>query len=421
MIEIISAHKMLFLLCNAMKDAAQKWISVSLFNLLIVAIIGVTLRYKIAYALPVVNQKYLLHAHSHFAFTGWVSMALMTLLVQYLAHHQNPHAFKKYKPVLWANLMAAYGMLFTFPFEGYAAASITFSTLSIIVSYVFAVLYWKDLKKIQWYSTTHAYFKAAVLFNALSSIGVFALAYMMATQHIEQNNYLASVYFFLHFQYNGWFLFACLGLWNHLLEQSGMNTEKLKWLFYLFAGSCIPDYFLSAPWIPIPTIVYWLVVAAAFAQVIAWIMMIQIILQNKKQLLTQVPQFTKIVLFPVAIAFSIKLLLQLGSAIPALSTLTYGFRPIVIGYLHLVLLGVISLYIIAHCLVSEIIILTPGIKKGMIVFIAGILLNELLLMIEGIADLSYHAVPYTNEALLFAALVLMAGIFGLNFKNKRTY
>lgn len=57
----------------------------------------------------------------------------------------------------------------------------------------------------------------------------------------------------------------------------------------------------------------------------------------------------------------------------------------------------------------------------MIVFIAGILLNELLLMIEGIADLSYHAVPYTNEALLFAALVLMAGIFGLNFKNKRTY
>ena len=90
-----------------MKNALQKWISVSLFNLLLVAIIGVTLRYKIVYALPIVNQKYLLHAHSHFAFTGWVTMALMALLVQYLKQYQNPNAFKKYKPVLWLNLIAA--------------------------------------------------------------------------------------------------------------------------------------------------------------------------------------------------------------------------------------------------------------------------------------------------------------------------
>ncbi|WP_298411214.1 hypothetical protein [Hydrotalea sp.] len=404
-----------------MKNALQKWISVSLFNLLLVAIIGVTLRYKIAYALPIVNQKYLLHAHSHFAFTGWVTMALMALLVQYLKQYQNPNAFKKYKPVLWLNLIAAYGMLFTFPFEGYAAASITFSTLSILVSYVFAILYRNDLKKIQWHSTTHAYFKAAVVFNALSSIGVFSLAYMMATKHIEQNNYLASVYFFLHFQYNGWFLFACLGLWNYLLEQNGIAANKLRWIFILFTASCLPDYFLSAPWIPIPAFIYWLVVIAAFAQVFAWAWMIVLMKQNKTQLLTRTPTFTKTILWLVAIAFSIKLLLQLGSAIPALSTLTYGFRPIVIGYLHLVLLGVISLYILAHVVVEKTILLTPGIKKGITVFIAGIILNELLLMIEGIADLSYHAVPFMNEALLFAALVLMTGIAWVNIQNKHLY
>jgi hypothetical protein len=36
-----------------------------------------------------------------------------------------------------------------------------------------------------------------------------------------------------------------------------------------------------------------------------------------------------------AIALSIKLLLQLGAVIPALSTWAFGLRPIVIGYLHL--------------------------------------------------------------------------------------
>ncbi|MDE3125718.1 MAG: hypothetical protein KGK14_09410 [Bacteroidota bacterium] len=401
-----------------MNNIAQKWISVSFFNLLIVAIIGVILRYKIAYALPIINQKYLLHAHSHFAFTGWVTMALMTLLVQYLTQHQNIHAFKKYKQILWLNLIAAYGMLFTFPFEGYAALSITFSSISILDSYAFAYMYWKDLSKIEWQSTTHSYFKIAVIFNALSSLGVFTLAYMMATKQTEQNYYLASVYFFLHFQYNGWFLFACLGLWNKFIEQSGASTNQLKWIFILFTASCIPNYFLSTPWISIPFIFHTLVVLAVVVQLFAWVWMLSIVRTNNQQLFKQVPKFMKQVLGIVAIAFSIKLILQLGSAIPTLSTLTYGFRPIVIGYLHLALLGVITLYIVVHNLLEKNLTNSKYLQMGISVFIIGIILNEFLLMVEGIADLFNLAVSFINQALLFAAIILMMGMAWINIQNK---
>ena len=44
------------------------WFRIAVFNLLLA--FGVLLRYKIAYSLPFMQQKHMLHAHSHFAFTG---------------------------------------------------------------------------------------------------------------------------------------------------------------------------------------------------------------------------------------------------------------------------------------------------------------------------------------------------------------
>ena len=97
----------------------QRWIKICLFNLLIVATIGVLLRYKIAFSLPFIDQKHLLHGHSHFAFAGWITQALMVLLVAYLAKQQGENIFKKYRFILNANLFTAFGMLVTFPFQGY--------------------------------------------------------------------------------------------------------------------------------------------------------------------------------------------------------------------------------------------------------------------------------------------------------------
>ena len=103
----------------------------------------------------------------------------------------------------------------------------------------------------------------------------------------------------------------------------------------------------------------------------------------------------------VAVACSIKWLLQLGSTIPALSQLAFGFRPIVIAYLHLVLLAVISLFLLFYIYVNHYFYTSKPIKFGIILFSVGVFLNELVLAVQGIASFSYTLIPMVNE-LLFA-------------------
>mgnify|MGYP001796781573 CR=1 FL=1 len=80
-----------------MDFSLQRWIKIVLINLLFVAAIGVVLRYKILFALPFVDQKHLLHVHSHFAFAGWITQALLTLLVAYLDTQHSGKAFNNYR------------------------------------------------------------------------------------------------------------------------------------------------------------------------------------------------------------------------------------------------------------------------------------------------------------------------------------
>jgi hypothetical protein len=396
----------------------QKWMRIAFISLFIVALLGVTMRYKIAYSLPFIDQKKFLHAHSHFAFVGWVTQALMILLVAYLVKQGGNPFLKKYKWILVANLVTAYGMLFSFPFEGYGLYSIIFSTLAIFVSYVFAIMYWRDLNRLPEKNISHSWFKAAVLFNAISSIGAFTLAGMMATKTIHQNWYLQAVYFFLHFQYNGWFFFACMGLLADKLLRFGVPSKNLKTIFWIFAIACIPAYILSVLWVKIPTWSYIIVVAAAIVQVAGWWLMLQNI-YKAPAFIKSFSVTVKWLFLIAAFALTIKLLLQLGSTIPVLSHLAYGFRPIVIAYLHLVLLGVITLFIIGYVIADNYVVLNKKMYPGIFIFTAGVILNELVLTIQGIADLYYIAIPYTNEMLLAVAIIMLLGIFLFTLSQRK--
>ncbi len=387
----------------------QRWLKICLFNLLIVATIGVILRYKIGFSLPFIDQKHLLHGHSHFAFAGWITQALMVFLVAYLAKKQGENIFKKYRLILNANLVTAYAMLIAFPIEGYGLYSIIFSTLSIFVSYAFAIMYWKDLNRLTEKNISAYWFKAAVAFNALSSAGAFALAFMMFSKIIHQNWYLAAEYFYLHFQYNGWFFFACMGLINTIVSANAPSVI-LKRIFILFAAAVLPAYFLSTLWMPIPLWVYILVIASALAQILGWIYMLGSIKKQAFVLNKMIPAIAKWLLVFSAIALSIKLLLQLGSTIPSLSDLAFGFRPIVIGYLHLVLLGIITLFILGYMFATGAIVINKKTNAGGGIFAAGIIINEVFLMTQGVASLYYINIPFINEALLIAAIIMFTGL-----------
>lgn len=403
----------------------SNWLRISILNLLIVAILGLILRYKIAFYFPFVDQKFILHSHSHFAFTGWVTQTLFVLLIHYLSTKFGEGIINKYRWLLYANLISAYGMLISFSLQGYGLYSISFSTLSIFVSYAFTIYFWRDLNKIVEKRISTLWFKAALVFVVLSSAGAFNLAFLMANKIGNQNWYLASVYFFLHFQYNGWFLFAGLGLLSDKLETITGERKKLRQVFLLFCYSCVPAFFLSVLWTEFITNIYYVLLLPVTAQLIGWWIFIKICNKNKILIDEKITHYGKILLLLSALAFTIKLILQTGSIHPELSHISYGFRPIIIGYLHLVLLGVTSIFILGYIVAFEMISINKQLITGLFIFVFGVIINELLLMVQGVASFKYTSIPYINEMLLGAAVILLTGILiilisrlGLNEKKQ---
>jgi hypothetical protein len=403
-----------------MQLSTKKWLKITLFNLFIVVAIGAVLRYKIVFSLPFINQKHLLHGHSHFAFAGWISQALLIFLVDYIAKQKDDIVvFKKYSSLLKANLITAYGMLIAFSLQGYNIFSIAISFLSIIVSYIFTVTFWRDLNRLKNKNICHNWFKAALAFNVISSFGAFALALLMIKKLSHQNWYLAAEYFYLHFQYNGWFFFCCMGLLMAKLY-AVIPKKIMSQIFISFFVALIPAYFLSALWMNIPNWVYVLVVFSAIIQVWGWVITVRALNKEKNYIKNTLPRLGRWVLLLSAIALSFKLLLQLGSTIPTLSTLAFGFRPIVIGYLHLVLLGVISLFILGYMFVSHNLIINKGTTLSIKLFCFGVIITEILLMTQGITSLYYIYLPYINEMLFITALLMLSSTLVLNYSNKKS-
>ena len=81
----------------------------------------------------------------------------------------------------------------------------------------------------------------------------------------------------------------------------------------------------------------------------------------------------------------------------------------------------ISLFIIGYCKMNKFIITGKTGNAGILIFVLGIILNEIFLMIQGLSYMNYITVPYINEWLLGAAIIMFGGILFLNLggnKNK---
>ena len=122
------------------------WIGLSLLNLTVIALYGFLMRSTMIFSIPFLDYRNLLSAHGHYAFGGWVGLALLTLLV-YEVLPAGLAQTKKYQAVLWGIEISSVGMGLSFPLMGYNAVSVFFSTFYILVSYYFGWQFIKDLKK----------------------------------------------------------------------------------------------------------------------------------------------------------------------------------------------------------------------------------------------------------------------------------
>lgn len=110
----------------------KKHTLIALGYFLLAALLGVFLRFFFVTSIPA-NFRYVVHAHSHIALLGWVYLGLSALI--YKMYFSEAKKGKTYKRIFWFTQITLLGMLFTFPFTGYAALSITFSTLFLFARF----------------------------------------------------------------------------------------------------------------------------------------------------------------------------------------------------------------------------------------------------------------------------------------------
>lgn len=283
----------------------------------------------------------MLHAHSHTALLGWIYLGIITLIYKnFLKEAGKP---KRYKQIFIVTNISIIGMIFTFPFQGYALFSIIFSTLFLFASYWFAGFAMKNIPARYKSRFSWKLMKASLWYLVISSLGAWAIGVVMATLGSTSIWYKTSIYFFLHFQYNGWFIPALIGLLFYFFEEKNVvfNPEKLQSFYLLLNFGIILSFFLSALWFKPPVFIYILAFVGAVSQCMAFAELYDLL---KKHLIV----LKKTLWPPLVLLLKIagwlllaKIGMQLLSAHPYIAALVTQLKYFVIGYLHMVFLGVI--------------------------------------------------------------------------------
>lgn len=385
-------------------------IKIALFNLAIVATLGFLLRAKIAFPIPFIEQKHFLHGHSHFALSGWISHLLMVLLLMRLPVVISPKLQARFRLILILNLVCAYGMALAFCYQGYATISIIFSTASILVAYFFTATYFSATAGMK--SNNLPWARTALFFNVFSSLGTWVLAFMMFMHVESEQGYLSTVLFFLHFQYNGWFIFAGVYLALDMLRQEAVAKIPA----YVLPGaalSCAFTYVLS---LPVMLEIPWLMLLCGISAVFQLYFFAVIFNRVKLGGIKPGGGIVSLWLFRGALlALALKLVLQCFSAVPMFAQFAFGSRPIIIGYLHLVFLLIVSFFLLAYLLAGKLVHNSQAMRIGMVIFAIGALLNETLLLTQAIGNAIMEPIGAMPYYLLTAAFLLCAGGFIIFF------
>ena len=318
----------------------KKHIVIAIGYFFIVALLGVLLRLFYVIPLPF-NYRFIVHAHSHTALLGWIYLGLTTIIYKvYLQESSNEAVYRR---LFFLTNVCIFGMLITFPFQGYALYSIIFSTLFLFASYYFAWFAFNNVSEKYRNTFSWKIVKAALYYLVLSSLGPWMIGAVTATLGTESIWYKNAIYFYLHFQYNGWFILALLGFFFYVLEQKDLsfNQKNQKQLFLLLQISIVMTLFLSVLWSKPPIIYNILGGIGAIIQIFVFWKLTTILREPFQKMKICMDRNCCWLLNSALILLFVKLFLQMASALPFIAELALKYKDFVIGYLHLVLLGVV--------------------------------------------------------------------------------
>lgn len=388
----------------------KSWLIACIINFCMAAVMGVFLRGAYLYPMDF-NYTYLLHAHSHTVILGWSYLAVFGFVVQYFLPKEEQEK-PVYNRLFWLTQVSVLGMMGSFPFQGYAFFSILFSTLHIICSYYFCYRILRNYLALS--LVDGMMLRTALLFMVFSTVGVWCLGPVAAYGAKDSAFYNLAIQFFLHFQFNGWFLFVALGLFFHRLQKAGVALAAATFQkFYWFAlAGTFCTFFLPVSWYLPSFLATWVNRCGLVLQLIAIFYLIQLLFPHLKKIKKALHPITKLL---YAIAFScllLKILIQSATFFPEIAVASHTIRNFTIGFIHLSMLGIVNSFLFAF--ITHLTPFIPGNKTGVWgikIFLGGFILMEICLFHQGFCVYKAGSIPHPYFLNIFlSSIVIIIGL-----------
>lgn len=355
--------------------------------------------------------KFTLHTHSHIALLGWLYNLFLILLM-------TKEPFKEHKGLRINFVLSQVtfaGMLVSFPVQGYGLFSISFSTAYLFCSYHLIWLIFRNTRASD--NPEHRYWHWGGFYLFLSSLGPYALGYFMAKDMGNTIWYPLSIYWFLHFLYNGFFMMIFFGhFFRHL------DRKKVSRVFHLLNWSIIPLFLHSVIWLETE----WWVNMLAFVPVAMQLAAVGIGFQAIREVFRTKSVSGRLIQLAL-IALMLKVFFQLLYPIPPVQDFINATKPFtVVGFIHLVMLGFFSLYFLGEFKSNALIRFRKAGTAGLILLITGIISSEFTLFGQGFLGYYFHTGPvHLQQILLIVSSLIPLGILmifldHLTSKHKKT-
>ncbi|MCW8982326.1 MAG: hypothetical protein OQJ83_13160 [Altibacter sp.] len=385
-------------------------IQIALGYFLIIALLGVVLRLYQVVDVPV-TYRFIVHTHSHVALLGWVYTAFSTLL--YYCFLQKEPIEKKYRVIFWVTQLTIVGMMVSFPFTGYAFFSILFSTLFLLASYWFCYFFLKNVPASKKQLPSFKLIRISLWYLIISSIGPWALGAIMTTLGSSSPWYRNAIYFFLHFQYNGWFIVAICGIFFVILERYHFTFSRKAFskFFFLLNAGVLLTFFLSVLWMNPHPVFYLLAALGGVFQLTAFGMLFLRLFKDRALLKHSLSPAVLFLLATSGVFLTVKLAAQCLGAFPLFAQRISSNIDLVISYIHWVFLGVVSIAILAFLKQFQLLRLSGF---TYILYLIGFLLTEMLMFYKGVLVWtngrlfsSYHSLLSAASLLLLIAIAIL--------------
>ena len=388
----------------------KSWLITCLINFCLAILMAIGLRSAYVFNSDF-NYTYLLHAHSHTVMLGWCYLAVYTFIVANFI----PKKLRdkpKYNRLFWLTQISVLGMAVTFPITGYALFSIIFSTLHILCSYYFVYLIFKDHRSKSLIETKLLH--AALIFMAVSTIGVWFLGPIASTGAKDSPFYNTAIQFFLHFQFNGWFMLAVFALFIHKVQRLKIAlSQKTFNQFYLCTViGIVLTFALPLSWFFDGNLFRTINSIGLLFQFVGMVYFFILLKPHFKTIFAAEKTITKHLYYFAFTCLFLKIIIQSSTAITELAIASHAIRNFTVGFIHLAMIGVVNSFIFAFITQTSL----YGIKNkiadvGILIFLIGFTTMEYLLFSEGLnlfIGNGYHTFYYI--AILIATVFIGIGL-----------